>query len=320
MISVIVPVFNVQNYISECIDSVLAQSFNDWELILVNDGSIDDSGKICNQYVEKDCRIRVLNKKNGGVTAARRDGIYVARGEWVTFLDSDDKFKPEALETLFFKADGYDIVNASFTTNPNGTDMVHRKLGELKKEEYLKSLIKGETYGVVYASLYRRELFCLDTFGFSSDIKIGEDVLMKIELGRRANKILNISDVIYLYNQNTSSVMNTYVRALPYYVRWNDIRNSLLPISLKHICDEEDIQQYISVFLDCRLPYKKEWYVLLKEKIEDKSCFVNLPLAEKLKIYLIYNIFIILVYKRVSYLVTYIYYMISGKKKLIILE
>ena len=102
-ISVIVPVFNTEKYISECIDSILAQTFTDWELILVDDGSKDNSGKICDEYATKDSRVRVLHQPNGGVTSARSNGVKNAKGEWITFVDADDTLPVDALKMMIEK-------------------------------------------------------------------------------------------------------------------------------------------------------------------------------------------------------------------------
>jgi glycosyltransferase involved in cell wall biosynthesis len=100
-ISVICPVYNVALYLEECINSVINQSFSDWELILVDDGSTDNCDKICDEYVTKDTRISVIHKENGGVASARNLGMTHAKGEYVIFLDSDDLFKPNALRDLY---------------------------------------------------------------------------------------------------------------------------------------------------------------------------------------------------------------------------
>ena len=91
VLSIIVPVYNVEKYLARCIDSILAQTFTDFELILVDDGSTDNSGEICDEYAGKDPRIIVIHKENGGVSSARNHGLDIARGEYITFVDSDDQ-------------------------------------------------------------------------------------------------------------------------------------------------------------------------------------------------------------------------------------
>lgn len=116
-VSIVVPVYKIENYIAECIDSVFAMSFQDWELILVDDGSPDNSGKICDEYAAKDKRIRVIHKENGGVTSARREGVTVATGEWIFFVDGDDMVEVEGLSGLVNYAKKHpnvDIVEGSY--------------------------------------------------------------------------------------------------------------------------------------------------------------------------------------------------------------
>ena len=101
LISVIVPVYNTAKYLETCIESILASTFTDFELILVDDGSKDGSGIICDKYSQKDGRIRVVHKNNGGVSSARNAGLEIARGKWITFIDSDDFIKPTFLDGLY---------------------------------------------------------------------------------------------------------------------------------------------------------------------------------------------------------------------------
>lgn len=100
MISVIVPIYNTEKYLSCCINSILSQTYTNFELLLVDDGSTDESSIICDEYALKDSRVRVFHKANGGVTSARRFGVQTARGEWVTFVDSDDELHIDALQIL----------------------------------------------------------------------------------------------------------------------------------------------------------------------------------------------------------------------------
>ena len=101
LLSIIVPVYDVERYLQKCIDSILAQTFTDFELILVDDGSPDNCPALCDAAAAKDARIRVLHQKNGGLSAARNAGLDVARGEWIGFVDSDDYISPEMYEILY---------------------------------------------------------------------------------------------------------------------------------------------------------------------------------------------------------------------------
>ena len=104
-VSVIVPLYNAEKFAKRCIESVLKQTFQNYELILVDDGSKDRTGEICDQYAEKESRIKVIHKKNGGVSSARNTGLEIAEGEWVTFLDADDWIEPNFLKILEYCSD-----------------------------------------------------------------------------------------------------------------------------------------------------------------------------------------------------------------------
>ena len=117
MISVIVPVYNVEKYLRQCLESILAQTFHDYEAILVDDGSTDSSGILCDDFASRDARIKIIHKPNGGLSSARNTGIDVASGNWIIFIDSDDVISPDCLEILNSTAlsTGAGIVCGSFT-------------------------------------------------------------------------------------------------------------------------------------------------------------------------------------------------------------
>ena len=118
IISVIVPVYNVEQYLPRCIDSILAQTFTDFELLLIDDGSKDKSGAICDAYARKDPRIRVFHKPNGGVSSARNMGLDNAKGEWIAFVDSDDWVNEDFLANFVEIDSGEDLLSQGFCS-PN---------------------------------------------------------------------------------------------------------------------------------------------------------------------------------------------------------
>ena len=121
-LSVIVPVYNTEKYLRECIDSILAQTFTDFELILVDDGSTDGSGIICDEYADKDPRVQVIHQQNGGATVARRSGVRIARGEYVTFVDSDDWIDSDFYAPMIekIKETGADVLVCNTLTSDFG--------------------------------------------------------------------------------------------------------------------------------------------------------------------------------------------------------
>lgn len=206
-ISVVVPVYKVEPYLQECIDSILAQSFSDFELILVNDGSPDSCGAICDQNAARDSRIRVYHQKNQGVTRARAKGVSCARGEFITFVDSDDTLPPNALETLKASADSNtDVVIGKYEGAPCPP------AGKLSLEDFRKqmAIMQGIIVGP-FAKLFRRSLFSTEIFDLPPELKVGEDAVMNIRLAYRASgDIRSVDAVVYVYRDNEESVMHTH--------------------------------------------------------------------------------------------------------------
>ena len=122
MISIIIPVYNVEKFLPQCIDSILAQTYKDFELILVDDGSPDGSPAICDSYAQRDERVRVIHQKNAGVSAARNNGIEHAKSEWISFVDSDDWVEPSYIEDFHLDEDDADMIvqGLEYYDNRNG--------------------------------------------------------------------------------------------------------------------------------------------------------------------------------------------------------
>ena len=142
-ISVIIPVYNVEKYLHRCVDSILNQSLQDFEIILVNDGSTDSSPEICDQYAQQDNRIRVIHKKNARVAAARNDGIKAAKGEFISLIDSDDWIEPTMFEEMYSTANqfGCDFVMCDLAKK--GKDIEYTVSQPIPKGFYDKERIGG---------------------------------------------------------------------------------------------------------------------------------------------------------------------------------
>lgn len=164
-ISIIVPVYKVEKYLRKCVDSILAQTFTDFEVILVDDGSPDNSGKICDEYAEKDNRVRVIHKENGGLSSARNAGIDVARGKYLGFVDSDDYIDEDMYEILYENLKIHDADISSVELIPFYGDRYkkankEKKVIILNKKEAIKSVLEGtQFYAYAWNKLYRKELF-----------------------------------------------------------------------------------------------------------------------------------------------------------------
>ena len=174
-ISVIVPVYNGERYLHECIDSILNQSFKNLELILVDDGSTDDSGKICDAYALIDNRIKVIHKDNEGINATRKRGVDEAKGVWISFCDNDDSLPLDALNNLYELTNCTDIV-IGFPDSPNYKTQL--SLEECRRNMITAKLLPPSPWG----KLYRRSLLTEDIFDFPREIDGEEDMIMNIRL------------------------------------------------------------------------------------------------------------------------------------------
>lgn len=161
-ISIIVPVYNVEQYLPRCIDSILAQTFTDFELLLIDDGSNDNSGKICDEYAEKDNRIRVFHKGNEGVSSARQIGLEKANGQYSIHADGDDWLESNMLERMYKMANttNADIVISDFYIDKYEQSLYIRQQTTKKTStEILKDILVGQLFGALWNKLVRHSLY-----------------------------------------------------------------------------------------------------------------------------------------------------------------
>lgn len=211
-LSIIVPVYNAEKYLSHCIDSILAQTLQDFELILVDDGSTDLSGKICDSYSQSDSRVKVIHKENGGVSKARNVGITAASGDWLGFVDADDWLAPAMYDKMRQIAinSKADIVYCDFfAVKKYETAPVTQPEHSGDNLSLVKSFImRGWT--VVWNLLIRRNLVVANNLKFNEKIKFGEDFVFLLEGLLLAKKIDKIAEPLYYYNRiNENSALNT---------------------------------------------------------------------------------------------------------------
>lgn len=207
-ISVIVPVYNVEEYLPQCADSILSQDYGDLEVIFIDDGSTDASGKICDQYAEKDSRVRVIHQKNGGAAAAKNAGLRLASGDCLTFVDSDDYLEPNAygflMKTLL--ETGADAVQGSFR------EIYRKRVEEQRIQEetldgfdYLLRFPKDFSCALLWNKLYRRAIF--DGVFFEEGHKI-DDEYFTYQGFLQPRKVVRADRIIYNYRKRASSAMS----------------------------------------------------------------------------------------------------------------
>lgn len=223
LIGVTVPVYKVEKYISECIDSILAQTYTNFRLILIDDGTPDDAGRICDEYAKKDSRITVIHQENAGVTSARARGVEEADDcEFITFVDSDDMLAKYALEELHGLMDaGTDIVLGTtyFTENENRIDInpfFRFPTGSMEIEDFRSRMI-SIIGGMPWGRMFRRNIITPFVFEIPRSVYYGEDAIMNCRIAfNTENKIKTTDKPIYFYRQNTNGVCNQFTHTHSY--------------------------------------------------------------------------------------------------------
>ncbi|WP_300795624.1 glycosyltransferase family A protein [uncultured Bacteroides sp.] len=203
MISIIVPVYNSGFTLEKCIESILKQTYANWELLLINDGSKDNSGAICEAYSQKDERIKVFHKENGGVSSARNMGLHNANGEWVTFVDSDDWVKESYLSNLLYHVD--DNIDLVFSYSE-----IHTK-NSFIKEKYSSKVVTLDNLYIAFlendlhwhtspwSKLFKMSIILKYNISFDEKLMLGEDLFFLYSYMLKTNSIYISSDTDYCY-------------------------------------------------------------------------------------------------------------------------
>lgn len=227
LLSVIVPVYNVENYLTKCLDSILAQDFSDYEIILVDDGSTDSSGMICDQYAAANPSLQCIHKPNGGLPSARKSGYEACRGQYVTFVDSDDWIAPDMYSKMCqaIHDTQADIILCNHTSvMPGGEEICSVPFlpgfydkDRLEKEIYPFMIYSGIyfKYGIspnLWNKIFRRELLQKHLFHVPNDVIVGEDALAAYSCILEASSVFLLDDALYYYRSNADSLSR---RAVP---------------------------------------------------------------------------------------------------------
>ena len=210
LISIIVPVYKAEKYLRRCVNSILAQTYQNIEVLLIDDGSPDNSGSICDEYAEKDSRVRVFHKSNSGVSSARNLGLKEAKGQYIGFVDSDDYVLPKMYETLtdLIQSQGADIAICGYQKElENGTFEPYWKEKiscAFNKEQMIPNLLTNKYYTCsVWSMLFSKSV--IRSVSFDESRKHNEDLLFIYEAMKRADKSGFTSEVCYCYCTNEGS-------------------------------------------------------------------------------------------------------------------
>lgn len=238
-VSIIVPVYNASSTLYRCIDSILAQNFSDFELLLINDGSKDNSGVICDEYVAKDPRVRVIHKENGGVSSARNLGLDNAKGEWIAFVDSDDWVAVDYIKNLYsHTTDNIDLV-VSFPTyiyNDGSSKIPKYKEKRVCEHNFEKIFVEHSMHQNTspWSKLFRKKLIEENKIRFCEEMHIGEDLLFLYNFMLVSIRIYISSETDYMYSYDLTSSLtkrvNSFKSEYTGYANIKQVVNKLITI------------------------------------------------------------------------------------------
>ena len=292
MVSIIVPIYNAEQYLRRCVDSILNQEYTDYELLLVNDGSTDASGDICEEYGDQDPRVIVIQKENTGVSDSRNRALDRARGKYLQFLDSDDWITPDATRLFVRAAEEYgcDMVISDFyrvvgeRLSPKG-DIEEE--GVLTREEFAAHMMENPAdfyYGVMWNKLYRRDLVEKYHLGCTTELNWCEDFLFNLAYIRRAELFYALHAPIYYYVKRKGSlasqginISKTVKMKLNVFEYYNNF--------YKHVLEEEDYEknrlQVYRFFIDAAGDGTVPPSILPgSKKLGDERVFVNTEILQ----------------------------------------
>lgn len=217
-VSVIIPLYNAGEFLKKCLDSVIAQTLTELEIIVINDGSKDNSDDVMQSYIKKEKRIKYVNRENRGVSATRNEGLKIALGEYVAFLDADDWVDNDFYEKLYAKASESkaDLVIAPHIVEVFEKSNVKNLNKEYTKDVYLTDLLKGNVEGFVWNKLYKKDFLEVNKIKFpdKEELNYGEDQYFTTRVLVYANIVAFINGTYLHYRYNTGSLVHTYQKNL----------------------------------------------------------------------------------------------------------
>jgi glycosyltransferase involved in cell wall biosynthesis len=259
-VSIIIPVYNAKEYLADCIESVINQSYNKLEILLIDDGSKDESGLICDNYAKKDKRIKVFHTENKGVSHARNIGLSQATKAYIQFVDSDDRIKENMTETLVnqMEANPVELVVCGYdriTQYMNHRDRFFDKEEIYTNKAYLVNTLKepkGYYYGVIWNKLFKREVIIQNNILFDTKLNLGEDFIFNIDYLKCIQKVSVVNKRLYIYNYIDVASLSRYKKKI--------LEDHIIELKKR----ENLFAKYKQAFIEMNLykKYKKQiyWY------------------------------------------------------------
>lgn len=278
MISVIVPVYNVEKYLYRCIGSILNQTFKDLEIILIDDGSKDRSGIICDEFKKKDNRIKVIHKKNEGLGLARNTGMDIATGDYITFVDSDDYISTTLVEDLYkgIVSNNVDTALGGFKKITNDDKILLEKIPEFNSyseknvlEEFLPKLIgsspeKSDSIKMsVWNGMYSRDIISKNKIKFPSEREfISEDIIFALEYYRFSKGVCILNNSNYYYRVNQNSLTKSY-------------RKDRFEASKKIYQKELEMIRELDIYEKSKLRLNRQFFIFVKKCISQENIKIS---------------------------------------------
>lgn len=255
-LSILVPVYNVEEYLSQCIESILSQTYTNFELIIVDDGSTDNGGNICDEYAKKDTRIKVIHQKNQGLVAARKSGLNIASGEYIGFVDSDDYIDSRMYEVLMreITVSKADFVHTGLIQKGRKRCNFEKKLFDIKDSKdsrcnFLIDAVMGEQAFIwpsIFSKIFTRDLILKCYVKVPNECSYGEDLINLCRCVLEADKILTLPEALYYYRTRENSLSHSYNAEMIQ----NEVR---LYDALKDVLLEYEIYDRLKNEIDARL-------------------------------------------------------------------
>ncbi len=263
LISIIVPVFNVEKYLNKCIDSIINQTYRDLDIILVDDGSIDQSGRICDDYAKIDDRITVVHKNNEGVSAARNVGINHAKGKWISFVDADDWVNLNMYEVLVEEARDYDLTFFANTEYYKDNSIISYSLPTFesnkrdKMEEFIlflkKNCIHYEFFGFTWNKLFRNDIIRNNNLLFLSGLSFREDEIFTLNYCHYIKSLKFIPLPLYNYRRQWSGLTGRKKTSEDYFLLGMSIKKSEIYFSNRELVNYDLMRGYICLLKSINL-------------------------------------------------------------------
>lgn len=275
MISVIIPVYNIENYVDECIRSILNQTYTDLEIIIVDDGSTDASAAKCDYYASVDSRIQVIHQSNRGLVNARKVGLEQSTGKYVTYVDGDDWIDADAYEYMYSKIVEYDadiVVCNHYESIGESDRLILNKIdkGYHNKESLVDNIypqmLGGEEfyewkmYTAVWDKLFRRDILFSAQLVVDERITIGEDIACVIPAMYEANSIFVSDKSFYHYRQTTSSMVKKVSDVIVERERYSILNQYMKEKFIQYGCKQDILQQWINLLLFIMVPRSEQLF------------------------------------------------------------